>query len=173
MSLVRKILLTHSRLLQLSDYEGDEFAWCSLTDRICDFYDFIRSLKLLQKFKIQLNLNFVQTLDIIYERVHCYLTAFRGLSSNITVELCHLVLNFPNLTASFTSGIPGFDVLKQPATLATVYYNPGCEEKKIKHDAEIDHRGIVENAVMAAWESQHETPLIEVARKAASIGANV
>jgi hypothetical protein len=160
--------------------DDEEYEVCSsLNARINELYDFIESLQSLQQVKVQFNLNFVKTFDTIYDRMGYYLDPFRYhngeslLDPNITIELRHLDLNYPNLPASFTSDIPGFDVLKQSATLATFYYSPGCLEKKTKYDAEIKHRGTVEGAVLTAWKSEHECTLVEGARKAASVEAKV
>lgn len=92
------------------------------------------------------------------------------LPPNITIELRHLELFLPNMPASFTSGIPGFEVLKQPAVWATFYYSKGYAEKATKYDTEVEHRGTVEDAVLTAWKSRHEFTLVEGAQEAASIG---
>jgi hypothetical protein len=167
------------------DDVDDEMYWVcdSLNARIENFYDFTETLQSLQDVKIQFNLNFVQTFDTVYDRMGYFLDIFRYhdgpdmhcslMDPNITIDLRHLDLNFPDLPASLTSGIPSFDVLKQPAILATVKYSPGCLEKKTKYDAEIEQRGAVEGAVLAAWKSQQECTLVEDARKAASIEASV
>jgi hypothetical protein len=129
-----------------------------------------------------LNLNFVQTFNEVYDHM-CYdLNPFRYpngeslLSPIINIELRHLDLdypNYPNLPANSTSNIPGFDVLKQEATLATFNYSPDCLEKKTKYNAQIELRRTVEGAALAAWKSQHEYKLVEGAREAASIETNV
>ena len=151
----------------------------SLDERINDFCDFIESFPSLQQVDIQFNLNFVQSFDIVYERMTDFLDAFRHengesyLSPNVLVEVRHLNLNFPFLPVSLTSGVQDFDALKYPATLATFYYSHGCEEETTMYEVEIEQSGEVEAALLAAWKSQHECSLIEAARKAAGIRANI
>lgn len=159
------------------DIDDEQDRVCdSLDDRVNDFCDFIESLPLLQTVKIQFSLNFIQTFDVVYENLDDFWSAFRYengesyLSPDITIELRHLELNFPNLPASF---IEGFDVLKQPATLATFSYSPGCVEETTQNESEIEHRGKVEDAVLTAWKAQHGRTLVGSVRKAAGIKARI
>ena len=155
----------------------------SLLCRCHQVHNIMACLDLLQEAKIQLNLNFVQSFDLVYEYMCYWLDEFRydhgdangqyTRSKNITVELRQLDLSYPNLPIYLTSDIQDLDILKESATLA-IFYDTSCyPERKTVFDAEIERRGAVEAAVLAAWKNQYGCTLSKSAKKAVGIEEDV
>lgn len=135
----------------------------------------------LQDIRIELNLNFAQSFDMVHEhldnRLHYlrfyYEERFPQYSNlpNVTLELRHLKLDFPNLPSCLISKNPGFEILERNAILGTFWLSWGHPEKKMKYEDELGQRAYVEAAVLTAWEAQHGCTLSESAMKAAGISA--
>jgi hypothetical protein len=145
-----------------SEDVNDEQYWVrlSLQCRCHQLHNIMACLDLLQEAKIQFNLNFVQSFDLVYEYMGYWLDEFRydhgdengqyTRSTNITFELRHLDLSYPNLPICLTSDIQDLDILKKSAKLA-VFYDTSCyPERKTVFDAEIERRGTVEAAFLVA-----------------------
>jgi hypothetical protein len=151
----------------------------SLGERIGDLVLLIERLHRLRDVNIRFSLNFAQDFDRVYGYMEVYLNDYPyqyeqsnmdcSRLPNVTIELRHLDLNYSNLPSCLTPDVPGSDILKQPATLATFCYSYGCKEKKTKYQAVIDQRCHVEFAVLSAWEAQHGCTLSKSAKRATGI----
>jgi len=145
----------------------------SLLYRINDFSDFILRLELVREVKIQFNFNFVKSFESLYEHICCFVECFQydreEVSANITIELRHLELSYPNLPICLNSEIQDLDILKRSATLMTFYYTHGISGERTTYDAVIERRRTVEAAVLAAWEEQYGCSLSKSAKKATGI----
>lgn len=140
-----------------------------LVDSITNF------LPRLQDLRIIVNLNFAQSFDIVHEYLENCSVCLRfyggqrchqvSNSPNVTLELRHLELDFPNLPSCLTPEIPGSEILERSAVLGTFWLSYGHAEKKVKYEDKLKKRTYVEAAVLTAWEAQHGCTLSESAKK--------
>ena len=133
----------------------------------------------LQDIRIELNLNFAQSFDVVHEYLENHLDCLQvdyeemcpqnSNLPNITLELRHLELDFPNLPSCLTSEIPDFEILERTAILGTLWLSYGLVEEKMKYEDEIERRTYVEAAALTAWKAQHGCTLSESALKEADL----
>ena len=148
-------------------------------DHLSNIDGFIDRLPRVQNIRAHLNLNFAQSFDMVHEHMNICLDSFRhyyeepspeqSYLPDITFELGHLELSYPDLPSCLTSSIPDSEILERPAILAKFRFTYGQAEQNVRYDDEVKRRMHVEAAVLAAWEAQHGCTLSKSAKKAAGI----
>lgn len=150
-------------------------------DHLSNIDGFIDRLPRLQSIRAQLNLNFAQRFDMVHEHMDICLDSFRhyyeepsperSYLPDITFELSHLELRYPDLPSCLTSNIPDSEILERPAILAKFWFTYRQAEKNVRHDDEVKRCIHVEAAVLAAWEAQHGCTMSKSVKKAAGIAS--